>query len=163
MELTAWRLTSRRGEEQRASWTDGLRDRRKECIRGDVQHAHLRHARTCTHSNTQTHARARAYKHTHAHERRRAAAIFFTAQQIIKDNGFEGQITLLHGKCEEIELPVDKVWFCVSVCLCLSPSLSLSHSLFLSLSFSPTRSVSFSWLPVFKDWLSSSVSRSRLI
>ena len=31
------------------------------------------------------------------------------AKQIVSDNGFEGQITIVHGKVEEVELPVDKV------------------------------------------------------
>jgi len=27
----------------------------------------------------------------------------------VADNGFSGQVTIVHGKCEEVTLPVDKV------------------------------------------------------
>ncbi len=37
------------------------------------------------------------------------AGIITQARQIVKDNGFENQITLIKGKVEEIELPVKKV------------------------------------------------------
>ena len=39
----------------------------------------------------------------------------YTAQDIVKANSLDHKITLIHGKCEEIELPVDKV--CVWVCV----------------------------------------------
>jgi len=32
-----------------------------------------------------------------------------TRRQIIADNGFTDKITLIHGKVEDVELPVDKV------------------------------------------------------
>lgn len=31
------------------------------------------------------------------------------AKEIVKINGFEGQVTLIKGKMEEVQLPVDKV------------------------------------------------------
>lgn len=31
------------------------------------------------------------------------------AKQIVIDNGFEGVVTIVHGKAEEVTLPVDKV------------------------------------------------------
>lgn len=42
------------------------------------------------------------------------ADIAYKAQQIVKDNGFEGKITIIKGKVEEIELPVEKVDIIVS-------------------------------------------------
>eukprot|EP00041_Stephanoeca_diplocostata_P012417 m.207931 g.207931 ORF g.207931 m.207931 type:complete len:353 (+) comp18950_c0_seq3:199-1257(+) len=36
------------------------------------------------------------------------------AKQIIKDNGFSEVITIIHGKCEEVELPVEKVDIIIS-------------------------------------------------
>ncbi|MGB1602379.1 MAG: methyltransferase domain-containing protein, partial [Promethearchaeia archaeon] len=45
-------------------------------------------------------------KHVYAIE---CSSIFFTAQEIVKANGLDERITLLHGKCEEVSLPVDQV------------------------------------------------------
>jgi len=42
------------------------------------------------------------------------AAIFYQAQKIIKDNGFDKVITLIKGKIEEVKLPVDKVDIIIS-------------------------------------------------
>ncbi len=37
------------------------------------------------------------------------SGIIHSARQIIKDNGLQDSITLIHGKVEEVELPVPKV------------------------------------------------------
>jgi len=42
------------------------------------------------------------------------AGIYHQAKKIVKANGFEDKITLVHGKLEEVELPVDKVDIIVS-------------------------------------------------
>jgi protein arginine N-methyltransferase 1 len=45
-------------------------------------------------------------RHVYAIE---CSAIFFTAQEIVKANGFEHKITLIHGKVEDVSLPVAQV------------------------------------------------------
>lgn len=50
-------------------------------------------------------------KHVYAVEN---ANIAIHARKIIKENGFENKITVLKGKIEEIELPVDKVDIIIS-------------------------------------------------
>lgn len=42
------------------------------------------------------------------------SAIAESAQQIVSDNGFSNQITIIRGKVEEISLPVDKVDIIIS-------------------------------------------------
>lgn len=42
------------------------------------------------------------------------SGIIHSAKQIVKDSGFERKVTLIHGKIEEISLPVDKVDVIVS-------------------------------------------------
>ncbi|KAJ1488186.1 protein arginine N-methyltransferase [Baffinella frigidus] len=42
------------------------------------------------------------------------SGIIHTARQIIADNGLSDKITLIHGKCEEIDLPVDTVDIIIS-------------------------------------------------
>lgn len=42
------------------------------------------------------------------------SAIAEQAQQIVRDNGFEGRVTILRGKVEEVVLPVDKVDIIIS-------------------------------------------------
>jgi len=44
------------------------------------------------------------------------AGIITQARQIVKDNGFESQITLIEGKVEEIELPVKNVRIYTPAC-----------------------------------------------
>ena len=50
-------------------------------------------------------------KHVYAVD---CSSIIEQAQEIVKANGFEGQITLIRGKVEEVELPVDKVDIIIS-------------------------------------------------
>jgi len=50
-------------------------------------------------------------KHVYAID---CADIAKSAKQIVKENGFEGRITIIQGKVEEIELPVDKVDIIIS-------------------------------------------------
>ena len=50
-------------------------------------------------------------KHVYAIE---MADVYKVAQEIVKRNGYADKITILHGKVEEIELPVDKVDIIVS-------------------------------------------------
>lgn len=42
------------------------------------------------------------------------STIITSARQIVKDNGLDKQITLIKGKCEEIELPVKNVDIIIS-------------------------------------------------
>merc|ERR1711966_360815 len=42
------------------------------------------------------------------------ANIYKYARQIVKENGFEKKITIINGKVEEIELPVEKVDIIIS-------------------------------------------------
>ena len=42
------------------------------------------------------------------------SGIITQAKQIVKDNGFTNQITLIKGKVEEIELPVDRIDIIIS-------------------------------------------------
>ena len=37
------------------------------------------------------------------------SAIAEQAQQIVKDNGYQSKVTIIQGKVEEVELPVEKV------------------------------------------------------
>lgn len=47
------------------------------------------------------------------------SGIIHTARQIIADNGLSDKITLIHGKCEEIDLPVDTVFTRTPISCCL--------------------------------------------
>ena len=49
-----------------------------------------------------------------SHEQIECAEIYNNAKEIIKENGFEDKITLIKGKLEDIELPVDKVDIIIS-------------------------------------------------
>lgn len=51
---------------------------------------------------------------TQPNDEPRRSAIAEQAQQIVADNGFGGQVTIVRGKVEEVSLPVDKVDIIIS-------------------------------------------------
>ena len=42
------------------------------------------------------------------------STIALHARQVVEDNGLQGVVTILHGKVEEVELPVSKVDIIIS-------------------------------------------------
>jgi hypothetical protein len=70
-------------------------------------------------------------KHVYGIER---SAIAEQAQQIVADNGYQSKVTIIRGKVEEVELPVEKVMAVSLLCLeGMLPEMLVVHCMYLHL------------------------------